>query len=334
MGNELQSTALAVTTTGPGALQVASGRPLDENPAAVYLAGQKARRAQRAALDTIAAILSGGQADALTLDWSKVRFQHAAAIRAKLAERYAPATVNRHLSALRGTLEAAWKLGQIDAETYRQVADVKGLKAERLPTGRSLTPGEIAALFAACAHDATPAGVRDAAILALLRLGLRRQEVADLQMGNFDRAGETVKVTGKGDKQRLVPLGAGALDVLTDWLTLRGDRPGPLLCQVNKAGRILAEGLTPQAVYNALAKRAELAGVNNLSPHDWRRTFVGDLLDAGADLATVQQLAGHADPKTTARYDRRPDVAKRRAVDRLHIPWQRATLPGAEQGGQ
>jgi site-specific recombinase XerD len=147
-------------------------------------------------------------------------------------------------------------------------------------------------------------------------------------LGDFD--GKTLRVRGKGSKQRSVPLAGGAADALTDWLTLRGKRAGPLLLRVNKGGRVIAEGITAQAVYLILRKRAEQAAVKTVTPHDWRRTFIGDLLDAGADLSVVQKLAGHADPSTTVRYDRRPETIKRKAVKLLHTPYQRRTLRGLE----
>ena len=73
-------------------------------------------------------------------------------------------------------------------------------------------------------------------------------------------------------------------------------------------------------VWARLQTLAKRAGVRPISPHDLGRSFVGQLLDAGADVVTIQALAGHANVSTTARYDRRCERAARRATDRLHVP--------------
>jgi site-specific recombinase XerD len=302
---------------------------IDRNPAAVYLAGlsPSSRRVMQNALDTIAQMATNSdQAAALTFPWHELRFQHTAAIRAALAERYAHSTANRMLSAMRGTLKAAWKLGQMTAEDYHAAASVDNVKGQTVPAGRHIPSGEVVSLLDTC--DQTEAGIRDAAIIALLYgAGLRRAELVGLDLADYDPGDGTLKVSGKGNKQRFIHVVNGAAAALADWLTVRGDAPGALF--LGTGNRQSGGRLTDQAIYKMLQRRAEAAGVESLTPHDFRRTFVGELLDRGADISTVQQLAGHADVTTTARYDRRGEAAKRKAAELLHVPYTSRTLqPG------
>lgn len=112
------------------------------------------------------------------------------------------------------------------------------------------------------------------------------------------------------------------MEAVQDWLKVRGYEPGPLLYPLNKARRIIPRRMSEQAVMSALQKRGQQAGIASFSPHDLRRTFISDLLDAGVDLVTVSQLAGHASPSTTSKYDRRGEEAKKRAIDRLNVPYK------------
>lgn len=301
----------------------------DRHPAAVYVRGlqsEESRRTMKGALHRAAGILSGGAADAESLPWHRVRYQHVQALRSILQERYAPSTVNKYLSAVRGVLREAWRLGYIDAETYQRAADVGNLKSERLPEGRRLELGELHALKGACEADDGPSGARDLALLAVLsRAGLRRSEAVALDVsdyrsapaGNGDVAMLTVR-SGKGERDRRVPLANGALEAVEDWLGVRAEEDGPLFCRIRRGGHVKADKrLTSQGIYHILKKRQEEAGVDPFTPHDLRRSFISDLLEYGNDLAVAQQLAGHADPATTSRYDHRGDEAKRKAAATL-----------------
>lgn len=311
----------------PGELTITGSQPLDQNPAAVYLASLESptgRRTQKQALDAIAGLLTGGVADCLSFPWQSLRYQHTAAIRAQLVTRYKPATVNKFLSALRGVLREAWRLGLLTAEEYQRATDLQGVKGETLPAGRELQPGEISALLASCETDLTPAGARDAAIIALMYgAGLRRDEVTGLDLESYDPESGRLVIRGKRSKERTAYLVNGAAAAMADWLAVRGEDNGPLFWPINKAGRLTNRRMTNQAIYNMLAKRAELAGVRKFSPHDMRRTFVSDLLDSGADIATVAKMAGHSSVTTTARYDRRGEQAKQKAAGLLHVPYRR-----------
>ena len=292
------------------------------DPAAAYLASlsPNGRLAMMKRLRAVAALLG---TPVELVRWHELRFAHVAAIRQRLLEQgAAPATVNLTLAVLRGVARYARNLGLLPTEEYERIRDVKLARGTRLPAGRAATGGELAALVRACTADPTPAGARDAAILAILYVGgVRRSELASLDLVDWSADPPALRVRGKGDKERLVPLAGGATAAVIAWLRIRGDRPGGLFLPINKGGRLGGARLSDHAVYAVLRKRLREAGVARLSPHDFRRTFVGDLLDAGIDLATVQRLAGHASPTTTARYDRRGEAAKRRAVEALHFPY-------------
>lgn len=258
------------------------------------------------------------------VEWSALRFEHVTALRSHLSELgRAPASINATLSALRGVARAAWQLGQMTAEDYHRIAGVKNVRASRLPAGRALTLGEISALLDTCAGDKTAAGPRDAAVIALLYgAGLRRSEAAALDLAHYDSTAGELKVRGKGDKERLVPLEAGVAVALNDWLNVRGTCDGSLLCPVRKGGKIELRRMSAQAIYDALLKRGRAARIPSLSPHDLRRTFASDLLDASGDVSAVQKLLGHANVQTTMRYDGRGEAAKRKAINLLHLPYR------------
>ena len=297
-------------------------------PARVYVAGLAGdgRRTMTACLEAIAAWVSGGAADIDTLAWARLRFSHTTAIRAALARavsegRYAPATANKHLAALRGALKAAWRMGVMETDDYLRAVDLRPVSGSRLPAGRNVERSELAALLAGCRADDSPAGVRDAAVIGLAYLsGARRGELVALQLTDVDADPAAIRVLGKGGKQRLVPLSPTVGPLLDAWVTLRGDSPGPLLCPIDRTGNLrLGRTLTGEAIRQILSRRSLACGIAAVSPHDLRRTFAGDLLDAGADLPAVQQLMGHSSPSTTSRYDRRGDKARRSAAERISL---------------
>lgn len=305
--------------------------PLDQNPAAIYLASlsEGSQRTMRTALNTIAGLLSipvlrdteGRDQRYLATPWADLRYQHTRAIQAYLQVHYAPATTNKLLAALRRVLREARRLGQISADDYDRATDLDSIQMEQpqLPQDRIIAEDELIALLRICADDPTPAGARDAAIIALLRgTGLRRAEMAGLDLGDYDAERGAVAV--RTGKHRVVYTPPGVRATLNEWVALRGDDPGPLFYGLVKGGGLVRRRLAAQAMTIVCANRAAEAGIAPFTPQDMRRTFIGGLLEAGADMAVVQHLAGHADSATTSRYDRRSEDAKRRSVELVHVP--------------
>lgn len=319
--------ALIVSDTPDPALALRLSLPTDRHPAWVYLSGLTSEQSQRtmhAALRKIIALVAPDHTIE-SFPWAALRYPHTQRIRALLAQSEKPATANKCLAALRGVLKEAWRLGEVSAEDYARAADVQNVRGSSVPAGRDLDGGEILALSRVCMDDDSPAGARDAAIIGMLATcGMRRAELVALDLADFDpTTGRLLLRHTKGRKERTAYVRGGTLMALLDWLALRCAAAGPLFVPITRTGALQPRRMSAQAVYDLLKRRGAAAGLADFSPHDFRRTFVGDLLERGVDLATVAELAGHATVETTRHYDRRPDQVRAEAVGRLHFPYQR-----------
>jgi len=302
--------------------------PASRNPARVYVASLGSPESKRNAISALLGIaeILVGRSDPKMLDklpWHQLRYQHVAAIRSRLQDQHKPSTVNARLSVLRGVLREAYNLELLDADGLQRILTVQNVKGTSLPPGRVPTMRELQVVFDVCKADESPAGHRDAALIAVMvGGGLRRSEACALRREDYNAEQKVLRVQGKGRNERLAPINGGTAHALRDWLAIRGDTKGPLFWRVNKGGVIEKKGISQQVAFNVLAKRVKQAGLKDkLTPHDLRRSFATYLLDAGADVFSVQRLMGHAQPQTTMRYDRRDEDAKREAVKLLTIPY-------------
>lgn len=224
-------------------------------------------------------------------------------------------TARLTIAAIRGVCRYAKRAGVITAAQLWEVCEVPDIKGSRGLAGRMLSNSEVKAIL-----DSLPnsfIGSRDGAILALcLFCGLRRSEAASVDLG--DITGQVLTVIGKGNKERRIPINRTARELFNRYLEHRGRSPGPLLLTQNKARRI-----NPELIARRCQYMQQAAGLDHFSPHDLRRTFISYLLSAGADIATVQRLAGHASPSDTTRYDRRPETEAAAAVELLIFTQQK-----------
>jgi integrase/recombinase XerD len=195
-----------------------------------------------------------------------------------------------------------WLLDQGRIEDDPLLNIERPLRAERFP--KTLSERNVEDLLAAPDTD-TPRGLRDRALLELLyATGLRVSELVGLKLFELSLADQVLRATGKGDKQRLVPLG----EIAADWLTryLREARPAILAARTSDHVFVTArgDGMTRQMAWTLIKKYGSAAGIprEKISPHVLRHAFATHLLNHGADLRVVQLLLGHADISTTQVY--------------------------------
>jgi integrase/recombinase XerD len=187
----------------------------------------------------------------------------------------------------------------------------------RLP--RSLSLGEVERLIDA-ANGVTPRSLRDRALVELLYgAGLRVSEAVGLERGDVDLEGRTVRCIGKGDKERVVPLGTQAAAALRRYLA----RGRPYLDRRHRPELFLnaqGGGLTRAGAFLVLRRLAARAGLEpeRVHPHLLRHSFATHLLEGGADLRSVQEMLGHADLGTTELYTHVSDRRRRDAYFAAH----------------
>jgi integrase/recombinase XerD len=229
-----------------------------------------------------------------------------------------PATIARRLAALRGLYAHLLREGAVSDNPTEHLEQPR--RARPLP--RTLSREAVVALLEA-PDIGTPLGLRDRALLELLyACGLRATEALALQMADVNRRAGYVQCSGKGRKERLVPVGAEALAWIERYLAesrprlaaARGAPSSPLLF-VGPRGR----PLTRQSLWQIVLRAARRAGLRQrVSPHTLRHCFASHLLEGGADLRAVQMMLGHADISTTQIYTHLPSAALRRMYDRFH----------------
>jgi len=223
-------------------------------------------------------------------------------------------SVARHLSAVRGLYRFLLDGRHITRDPTEHLDSPR--PGRRLP--RTLSIEDASALVEA--PDTTRAdGLRDRALLELLyACGLRASEVLGLRVEDVNFTAGYVIVTGKGNRQRLVPAGARALDWVRRYLTtirprhVRRDCPALFL---NPAGRALSR----QSLWNVIRRAARRAGLRAaVSPHTLRHSFASHLLERGADLRSVQAMLGHVDISTTQIYTHLPSSVVHDMYRRFH----------------
>lgn len=260
--------------------------------------------------------------DIFQFPWHELKLPHILKIRSQLADKYSISTGNLYLAALRGTLRAAWKLDLMDRDHLERLLDFGWIDGTSLPPGRALNSDEIDKIFRVVTSDDSVAGVRDAAMIALLySTGMRRTEMSTFQVESLEESGQGYRgkvSNGKGRRDRYVYMNPAARVILDRWQRLRGYEPGVLIPRIDRLPRIVR--MDPQTVYDILKRRSAQAGIAQVRPHDWRRTMITTLLEQGVDIFTVQKLAGHALAETTRAYDRRGEESLIDAAFSLYMP--------------
>lgn len=256
------------------------------------------------------------------MEWRRIDSQHIRMFAARShAAGLSPRSVQRRLSAARSFFRFLIRERVLSVNPASEVRAPKA--ARRLP--HTLDTDQIGRLLDLPATE--PLAVRDLALMELFySSGLRLSELVDLDQGDLDLRDQTVRVTGKGRKTRIVPVGRKACAALAAWQRERGAMAGieETAIFVGRNGRRMGQ----RAIQQRVAGWARRQGLNvKVHPHLFRHSFATHLLESSQDLRGVQELLGHADISTTQVYTHLDFQHLARMYDKTH-PRARRKGPG------
>ncbi len=219
--------------------------------------------------------------------------------------KYAPATINLRLAAVRRIAYEAADAGLLSPELAAGIRRVKGVRRIGVRLGNWLTPEQGRRLL----ESAAPSSARDlrdhAMVAMLIGCGLRRAELLALRVESIQQREEhwvIADLVGKGGHVRTVPIPIWVKSKVDAWLAAAAITRGPVFRAINKAGRVWGDGMSPTVLWDVVRAAAARAGIDKPAPHDLRRTCARLCHLAGGELDQIQFLLGHVSIQTTERY--------------------------------
>lgn len=292
------------------------------NPATIYIrkldSANSVNSVQRALSGFARWMLVSKSATYLDIPWSKITLERLQEYRHFLiTAKKSPDTIATYLSYLKSVIRVAATVTSIHPEHRLPHAVLVEIAQELKPPKRSgqqvnefIRIDEFKMILNA-SQDGTTSGKRDSALLHLLYgCGLRRSEVVGLNMDSVVWERQALKVIGKGNKTRYIPMFSDLESTLEEYLFVRGEHEGPLFYRISRADNLVTSSrLTDAGLVNIVKRRCAKAGLSFINLHSFRASFATIHFTIGTDLFTIQNLMGHSSPTTTKRYDIRDEQA-------------------------
>jgi site-specific recombinase XerD len=291
----------------------------DYNPAELYiqtLDSPVSIKNVTYALNHISLMLSGKQC-LKSFDWTTLTYQKLTLLKSQYIKKgLSPNSINTYLALIKGVCREAWKTDLMTTDCYMMIKEVKRVKSVKLCSGRSLGHKEIKKMVTHYQNLKTPIGYRNAAIFALTYgAGLRVAELCNLTVNDYD--GTVLTLTGKGNKEAIIPIPSFISEILDCWLRYLKNDAYYIFVRIARYGVIHNSNISPKSVRHVCNVARDTLAMAHFSPHDLRRSFATNLIEIGIDLFTVQNLMRHTSMETTRRYDMRGEETKKAAVEML-----------------